>query len=395
MSIRTPPLPPNTVRNALLCATSLVVAATTACTHNGSSSVQERPEELNEVLERTMALPQIHAEAGFKARLLIPPGRMYDPLFMRDQGEQVWINDDGGTEGDKGSQILAIARDGKIATVVREGEVMPMTGFDLAPASFAPYVGQIFTVAFPEIGLAGALKSNVIQRIDLKAEPKGEVFCTLPSIGTESPSLSPEARGIAALAVDAIFGPEGSPFAGRFFAVAANNYTVYQATPDRQCSVFVTLNAKQWGIPQGLAFSPDGQHLLVSGYTEQEGIIARVRADGTIEAEPLVHDRRLHMLAGMAYAPQSFGPYAGQLFMSVFQIGGWAIKLTQPIPAQGEVYRLTPAGELKRVASGFHTPQGIHFMGRRLWVSDINGDFIGGRRELPDGFVVEVTPAPQ
>jgi hypothetical protein len=25
-----------------------------------------------------------------------------------------------------------------------------------------------------------------------------------------------------------------------------------------------------------------------------------------------------------------------------------------------------------------------------LWVTDINGDFIAGKRELPDGFVVKI-----
>jgi hypothetical protein len=27
---------------------------------------------------------------------------------------------------------------------------------------------------------------------------------------------------------------------------------------------------------------------------------------------------------------------------------------------------------------------------RFLWVSDINGDFIAGKRELPDGFIGEI-----
>jgi hypothetical protein len=31
--------------------------------------------------------------------------------------------------------------------------------------------------------------------------------------------------------------------------------------------------------------------------------------------------------------------------------------------------------------------------GRLLWVSDLNGDFLGGKRELPDGFIVEISAA--
>jgi len=32
----------------------------------------------------------------------------------------------------------------------------------------------------------------------------------------------------------------------------------------------------------------------------------------------------------------------------------------------------------------------VRFIGNALWVSDINGDFIAGKRELPDGFVVAI-----
>jgi hypothetical protein len=48
------------------------------------------------------------------------------------------------------------------------------------------------------------------------------------------------------------------------------------------------------------------------------------------------------------------------------------------------------AGELKLVASGFVNPSGVHFVGHHLWVTDINGDFIAGKRELPDDFLVQI-----
>ena len=48
-------------------------------------------------------------------------------------------------------------------------------------------------------------------------------------------------------------------------------------------------------------------------------------------------------------------------------------------------------GRLELVASGFINPWNVRFVGDRLWVSDINGDFIYGKRELPDGFIVEIS----
>ena len=42
------------------------------------------------------------------------------------------------------------------------------------------------------------------------------------------------------------------------------------------------------------------------------------------------------------------------------------------------------------VAAGFFNPAGVRFIDGKLWVSDINGDFIAGKRELPDGFIAEI-----
>ena len=47
-------------------------------------------------------------------------------------------------------------------------------------------------------------------------------------------------------------------------------------------------------------------------------------------------------------------------------------------------------GDLQLVAAGLQNPLGLHIAGDRLLVGDISGDFAGGR-ELPDGFIVEIT----
>ncbi|MEE8128822.1 MAG: hypothetical protein V3T48_00930, partial [Vicinamibacterales bacterium] len=90
----------------------------------------------------------------------------------------------------------------------------------------------------------------------------------------------------------------------------------------------------------------------------------------------------------MTYAPAGFGTYGGQLFVA--NMGNADIQMTQATAADGKVYRVDGAGEVQLVASGFHNPVGLHFVDGALWVTDINGDFIAGRRELPEGFVVEL-----
>jgi hypothetical protein len=105
----------------------------------------------------------------------------------------------------------------------------------------------------------------------------------------------------------------------------------------------------------------------------------------------------------MVYAPSDFGAYGGQLFMASrppmaeTDTNRGLVSMREPLthaPASaGEVYRLDDRGLFSLVATGFRKPHGVHFFQNRLWVSDVNGDFIAGRRELPDGFVIEITPA--
>jgi hypothetical protein len=64
--------------------------------------------------------------------------------------------------------------------------------------------------------------------------------------------------------------------------------------------------------------------------------------------------------------------------------------MTQVVKHDGRLYRVTPTGELILIAAGFANPTGLAFLGNRLVVSDINGDFHVGQRELPDGFLVAV-----
>ncbi len=337
-------------------------------------------DELDRVLERLMAVPDIEVEDGFTVRVLIPPGELYDPLFMRDHDGAIWMNDGGGEEGDKGSKIVAIDAQGGISTVIALGRLLPVTGFDIAPESFGRYQGQLFSLAQARVAFPGVAQNHIIQRIDPATDADGERFCTLPMAGAAG-------QGIAGTGIEARFGPEGSPFAGKFYAITQMNSTVYQVTPDGGCAPLVTFEGEAAGRPMGLVFSQDGQRMLVSTTTPRRGTIARVRADGTLD-EPLAQSDLLRSPTGMAYAPASFGAYGGQLFVAALGSGG--MQMTHAPAVDGQVFRITPDGEVHLVASGLHNPIGVHFTEDRLWVSDINGDFIAGRRELPEGFVVEL-----
>src|SRR4029077_5428542 len=79
--------------------------------------------ELSRVLSRLLAPPTIQVETGFKAHLLVPPGLLYDPLFMipRPNGV-VWLNDDGGEENESGGPSLGVTHEEKHSVRVGVGQ---------------------------------------------------------------------------------------------------------------------------------------------------------------------------------------------------------------------------------------------------------------------------------
>lgn len=346
-------------------------------------------DEMQKLAKRLLAPPPIKAEAGFTAKLLVPPGRLYDPLWMLPRGTKVWLNDDGGEEGEKGSRLLAIDQLGKIAVLAGLGKLLPVTGFDVAPASFGSFAGQIFTLAQGKVAAEGATANHVIQRVDPAQRYAASIFCTLPNAGKAN-------QGISGFGVDARFGPEGSPFAGKFFAVTAYNNTIYQVTADGACTPFVNFDGQRFGSPAGLGFTPDGKAMLVTvaqgeivaAPTSKAGAIVAVSPEGKISDKPVVEGLTRPM--GMDIAPQGFGQYGGQLFVADVESIQVPVPMTQALAADGKIYRATPEGTLQLVAAGFFNPAGVRFVDKKLWVSDINGDFIAGKRELPDGFIVAI-----
>ena len=346
-------------------------------------------EEIKGLIDRLLAASEVTTEAGFSASMLVPPGELYDPLWMIPHNGTVWLNDDGGEEGDKGSRIMAVGKDGTVSVVVALGRLLPTTGYDVAPQGFGEFGGHIFALAQPEVAAPGATKNHVIQRIDPKTEDVATVVCTLPDAGDAN-------KGVSGFGVDARFGPVGSPFANTFFAATLYNNTVYQMTADGKCTPFVILDGKPWGSPTGIAFSADGQQMFVTAMQGSlldapvagGGAILSVSANGKVAEKPVVEGLARPM--GISRAPASLGAYAGQLFIT--DVGGMEIPvpMTQALAADGKLYRATADGKPHLVASGFINPTGIQFVDGEIWVADINGDFIAGKRELPDGSIVKI-----
>jgi hypothetical protein len=347
-------------------------------------------EELKQLLKKLMTVPTVQTASGFTAKVFVPPGSLYDPFDLHAHGNALWVSDDGKEEGEKGGQLFRVDAKGKVSVAIGLGKLLPPIALDVAPPSFGAFTGQIFTVAFARPDAeAGFLVPNVIQRINLTT---GEVsnVCTLPKN-----AAGQDGAGGFFLR----FGPEGSSFAGKLFITAATNQTLYVLTPDGTCRPFASIDIQRWGYPTGLTFTPDGKTLLMGTAQPKTndpagppkrgaGKIVRVSPEGVVADEPFVTG--LDQPCGILFAPEGFGAYGGQLIVADSGDFNSPVPMTQPVKRDGRLFRVTPAGELALIASGLANPTGVAFLDNQLIVSDINGDFHVGQRELPDGFLVAI-----
>ena len=353
--------------------------------------------ELHRELSRLMAPPHIKTEPGFSARVLVPPGQLYDPLFMIPHDGAVWLTDDGGEEGGTGSRIVAVDPRGKVSTIVGITTTVPLIGWGFAPPGFGPSAGQIVALSQAKTGFDGIFVNHVIQRLDPSNHYQPTIICTLPTAGSVS-------HGIPGTGADARFGPAGTPFGDRFFAATLLNDFVYQMNGAGACAPFADFTP--YGGAGGITFTPDGTQMLagvqvanhpgdaLSGVKHQGGLILSVSPNGKINPQP--YAKGFDSPLGLDFAPAGFGAYGGELFVADTGEIQAPVPMTQPLKPDGKLYRVTKDGTVKLVASGFINPAGVRFVdNNRLWVTDINGDFIGGKRELPDGFIVEITATHQ
>jgi hypothetical protein len=355
-----------------------------------ATAPERHTQEFERVISRLMEMTAINAADGFTAKVIIPPGQLYDPLSSVAYGDGYLLNDDGGVEGEKGSRILKVSMEGEIEVVVGLDKLPPVTGFDVAPEGFGDFGGHLFVLTQPRVGPLGIGVNHLVQRIEI-GNGVPEVVCELPALaGGEQASVGTQAK----------FGPADSPFSNLLFTVTLGNNTIYQTTADGTCTPFVTFDGSPQGQPFYLTFTPEHQTMLVSLGTplalgaappsDNPGRIARVSADGTIDAA--FYATGLGRPAGMAFAPDGYGAYGGHLFVNIVGSLEIPVPINQQLKRDAHVLRIAPDGSQHMVADGFINPMDIKFIHGRLIVGDINGDFIAGGREVPDGFVVEILP---
>lgn len=336
---------------------------------------------------------QISVVPGYTARVLVQPGTLYDPLFpIAGEKQDIWLNDDGGEEGEGGGGLYRIQPDGTVDTLVPVGNIPPPTGIDRAPRSFSPYTNQIFALTQTKKGWAAAMENHIILRFDPQTW-QAQRFAELPSAGSRN-------EGVSGAGIDLMFGPDGTAFAGRLFCVTSLNNAIHQITPDGRASPFAVMETVKPRQPMCLTFGAirGEDRMLVttangnfspSRHVEGYATVTQITPDGQILEEPLVEG--LQTPTGIAYAPDGFGLYAGDLFIAdVIGTTPMPVPKDKPLPRNGHIHRVDKHGKLHDFAQGFAVPMGLRFIHNKLILCDINGDYIGGGQELADGFVVEI-----
>lgn len=364
------------------------ITASQAAGDDGDDAWVELPLSVSkQTRDRVLAVPEVTLAAGLMSEVLVATGgELFDPFDFHVIDEaRLWVADDG-----KNGAVFEVNLDGTL-TLIADIQKHAPYAIDVAPASFGQHAGQIYAIAFARPEKAGGWElPNAITRID-PATGKDEVVCYLP----ENAERKPGAGGFFAR-----FGPEGSPFAGRLWLTAASNHTIYTVAPDDTCAPFKTLDLDRDGSPRGIAFTQDGAAMLL-GVAGPEpanrnktrpggGRILKMTADGALAQAPVASG--LHEPGAMAFAPAEFGRFGGALVIS--DAGEWHndVEATEPIGRDGHLYRVNEDGTLETLIAGLANPVGVGFVGNKLVVSDINGDFHVGTQKFPDGFMLVLWP---
>lgn len=364
-------------------------------------------------------------EPGFSVREIIPPATtLFDPMLgWIEDDESLVFCDIGGQAVEPGwdpseghGSIWRLHQDDRLEAIVPPGAIgKGMVMFPMkSAASFGDYAEQVFFLGQLKPGRAGAHATHAVYWV-----PPGwdtpEVFCTVPHAGTIG-------QGVSGALCPAGWGDDESPEAGMLFVVSLLNCVLYRVTPDRLIAPWLICDEAHVGeqfMPSQVfrAGSDWGEHagqLIVSGrpdtsfekpaemsgrlelgfwrVDDPHGDPVLTRLDGPQDymADQLAVTRNVED----TYAPQSFGPFAGQRFACLPGSANLAhtTKLEGPTPYDAAIVRFDEDGEMHEFATSLQSgAPALVFQGDRMVVSIVRKSYSTGEYHLPDGSLYEIT----
>src|SRR5271163_3339083 len=159
----------------------------------------------------------LDVEVPFEIAALKAPG-LVAPYFLQDNHGTMVVSDQAGG-------VYSVTFGGKVTPLADKTKVKNPAGVAIGPAGFGSYEGNVFVLA-----AAGGIKGPCeVERIDKSGAVS--TFAKLPDAGAPPT----ECR-------DLEFGAEGTPFAGKLYAVTSGNATIYSIDSSGKGSAFGTYN---------------------------------------------------------------------------------------------------------------------------------------------------------
>src|SRR6266436_5299421 len=159
-----------------------------------------------------------NVEVPFEIKALKTPG-LVAPYFLQDDHGTMVVSDQAGG-------VFSVTFAGKVTPLADKSKIKNPAGVAIGPTGFGSYAGNVFVLA-----AAGDAKAPCeVERID-KSGGAVSTFAKLPDAGAPATDCR-----------DLEFGAAGSPFAGKLYAVASGNATIYLIDASGKASAFGTYN---------------------------------------------------------------------------------------------------------------------------------------------------------
>jgi hypothetical protein len=289
----------------------------------------------------------LDVEVPFEIKALKTPG-IVAPYFIQDDHGAMVVSDQAGG-------VFSVTFGGKVTTLADKSKVKNPAGVAIGPTGFGSYTDNVFVLA-----AADAKAPCEVERIDKSGAVS--TFAKLPDAGAPAT----ECR-------DLEFGASGTPFAGKLYAVASGNATIYSIDASGKASAFGTYDKP---VPFELttitfprASDSKAANTMLIGMRAKGANASKVGRIGMIGADGKLKDD-VYLVgfirpSGFAWSPSNFGSYSDELMIA--DTGKLASENSNE--RDGTVYRVEK-GIARGFAAGLMDPSDMKFIGAKAVICD-------------------------
>jgi hypothetical protein len=288
-------------------------------------------------------------EIAYEIKALKIAGSTSPVYVQADNGKLIF--------SDASGAVMSSPMGGGTATTL--AKVTNPAGLAIAPAGFGSYTGQVF--------VASGSDEKTPCEIMRIGGASATSFAKLPDAGKLNGGKATQCR-------DLEFGAAGSPFAGKLYAVANGNATIYEIDSSGKAKAFATFDGTPSYEITSVSFTAPtdskAPNAMLAGMRPRIGMMGKIGRinvfgpDGKQKTEYLVG---FVNPTGWGYAPPGFGGgYAGNLF--IVDSGQPASK--NGADRDGQVYRVDDKGVTRPFASGLVDPNCFRIVGNTMVIAD-------------------------